>query len=80
MFIPTFPTMDQAVRYAEIHTPLKTCLEGHISAGEYSRAYGPKACALVTDGWLAANEGDQAKLLKSMLALSWALPPSCFGR
>lgn len=78
MFIPTFPTMEQAVRYAEIHTPLKTVMDhpAFISIPQY----GNKAYIAATDCWEGAKNGDQAKMLKAMRTLSWALPPSCFGR
>lgn len=77
MFIPTFPTMEQATRYAEIHTPLKRAMEAH---DHLPIQYGAKAAVAGLECFSAANSGDQAKLLKSMRALSWALPPNCFGR
>jgi len=78
MFIPNFPTMDQASRYAEIHTPLKTAMEFYHEIDR--KVYGQKAYEAAAMCWQHSNNGDQTAALKSMRALSWALPPSCFGR
>lgn len=77
IYVPTFPTIEAASRYAEFNTPLKTALENFANRDAYSQ-YGEAAKKEAMLCWEAASSGDELTMLRHQKALSRALPSHLF--
>lgn len=77
IFVPTFPTVEAAGRYAEFHKPLKTALEDFANRDAYSQ-YGEASKKEAMLCWEAASRGDELTMLRHQKALSRVLPSNLF--
>lgn len=75
--IPTFPTIEVASRYAEVHQPLKAALEDFANRDAYGQ-FGEASKKEAMLCWEAASKGDQLTMLRHQRALSRVLPAHLF--
>lgn len=77
IYIPSFPTVEVAGRYAELNKPLQKALEDFANRDDYAQ-YGEAARREAMLCWECASNGDEAGMLKHQKALSRLLPMSVF--
>lgn len=77
IYVPSFPTVEMASRYAEVHEPLKNALNDFANRDAYAQ-YGEPAKREAMLCWEAASKGDELTMLRHQKALSRVLPNSLF--
>lgn len=77
IFVPSFPTIDAAARYAEVYKPLENALTDFANRDAYSQ-YGEAAKKEAMLCWEACARGDEVAMWRHQKALSRVLPNNLF--
>lgn len=77
IFVPSFPTVEAASRYAEIHQPFKKATEDFANRDDYSQ-YGEAAKREAMLCWESCVSGNIPAMVKHQKTLSRVLPNNLF--